>query len=302
VEARPGWLDRLLPHFADTTVAVVAPRVRSSAGRAPRWLAGYEASRSTLDLARVPAAIRPGSRVPYVPTAAVVIRRDALCAIGGFDRELRVGEDVDLAWRMHRAGWRLRYEPASLVDHPSRSDLRAWARQRFTYGTSAADLAARHGRAVAPLLDISPWSALAWGSLAAGHPVAGIAVAAGAVAGLVPKLHALDDPVGEAIRIAGAGNLWAGRNIAEALRRAWWPLTAILALTWRRSRPAIAAALVVPPLLEWREAQPALDPLRYGVLRLLDDLAYGTGVWAGCIRSRSPRALAPSFAHPRPPG
>ena len=42
---------------------------------------------------------------------------------------------------------------------------------------------------------------------------------AGTTAALVPKLQSLDDPAGEALRIAGAGNLWAGRTVADALRR-----------------------------------------------------------------------------------
>jgi len=29
--------------------------------------------------------------------------------------------------------------------------------------------------------------------------------------------------------------------------------------------------------------------------RRLDDLAYGTGLWAGALRARSPRALVPAF-------
>jgi mycofactocin system glycosyltransferase len=300
VEARADWLDRVLPHFADATVAVVAPRVQSSPGRAPRWLAGYEDVRSSLDFGPAPAAIRPGSRVPYVPTAAVVIRRGPLESIGGFDRSLRVGEDVDVMWRLHAAGWRLRYEPTASVEHPARTSLAAWVRQRFDYGTSAAELTVRHGHRVAPLLGVSAWSAMAWGSVGAGHPVAGVAVAAGATARLVPALRGLGDPTGEALRIGGAGNLRAGLSIADAMRRTWWPLTAACAIAWRRTRPAILAALVVPPLLEWRGAREplALDPFRYGALRLLDDVAYGTGVWAGCLRSRSLRALVPSFGDP----
>ena len=298
VEASPGWLDELLAHFADPTVGAVAPRVRSMAGRAPGWLASYEAVRSSLDLGPVPSGVRPGSRVPYVPTAALVVRREALDAIDGFDTTMRVGEDVDLVWRMHQAGWRLRYEPAVHVTHPSRPSLGTWVRQRFTYGTSAADLAARHGRAVAPLLGVSGWSALAWGAVVAGHPVAGVAVAAGTTAALVPKLRTLEDPTGEAVRIAGTGNLWAGRRVADVLRRAWWPLTLVLGFLRSRTRPAIAAALVIPPLLEWREARPALDPGRFALLHLLDDVAYGAGVWAGSVRARSARALLPSFTGP----
>ncbi|HET6953163.1 MAG TPA: glycosyltransferase, partial [Acidimicrobiales bacterium] len=100
VEAPDGWLAPLLAHLGDPAVAAVAPRVASSPGRAGPALAAYEAVRSSLDLGPVAAPVRPGSRVPYVPTAALLVRRTALASVGGFDPRMRVGEDVDLVWRL----------------------------------------------------------------------------------------------------------------------------------------------------------------------------------------------------------
>lgn len=301
VHLDPDWFAGLAGHLADPTVAAVAPRVTARAGRAPGWLAGYEAARSPLDMGPVAAPVRPGTRVPYVPTAALVVRRTAFDAVGGFDADLRVGEDVDLVWRLHRAGWRVRYEPSVVATHPTRPSAAAWLRQRVTYGTSAAALATRHGTAVAPARGLSGWSALAWGAVGAGHPVVGAGIGAGTTAALVPMLRGLAHPAAEAVRIAGPGHLWAGRAVAEALRRPWWPLAAALALTHRRSRPALAAAAVVPPLVGWWTSRPALDPARHLALHLADDLAYGTGVWIGCVRARSARALLPSFSGPLDP-
>ena len=42
VELPAGWLQVLLAHLDDPTVAAVAPRVRAKAGEAPGWLARYE--------------------------------------------------------------------------------------------------------------------------------------------------------------------------------------------------------------------------------------------------------------------
>lgn len=299
VEPAPGWLDALLAHLADGAVGAVAPRVRSRPDGAPDWLARYDATRSSLDLGAVPATVRPGSRVPYVPTAALVVRRDALDAVGGFDEALFVGEDVDLVWRLHGAGWAVRYEPAATATHPCRPTLGAWIGQRYRYGTSAAALAARHGDAVAPL-GISGWSALAWGAVVAGHPAAGAGVAAATTAALVPKLRGLEHPGREALRIAGLGNLWAGRSVADALRRPWWPLALALGVLHRRARPALLAAVVAPSLLE-PLPDSAARQIRAGALRLLDDLAYGAGVWAGAARARSARALLPRFSGPVDP-
>ena len=107
-----------------------------------------------------------------MPAAALVVRVDALRSIGGFDADLRVGEDVDLVWRLDEAGWRCRYDPRAEVDHLPRPTLAAWAAQRMSYGRSAAPLALRHPGALAPAA-VSGWSAGAWGLTAAGRPVAG---------------------------------------------------------------------------------------------------------------------------------
>jgi len=67
-------------------------------------------------------------------------------------------------------------------------------------------------------------------------------------------------------------------------------------LGWRRARSALLAAAVVPALIEHRERRPDLGVAAFTVLRLADDLAYGAGVWAGCIARRDLTALLPAFA------
>lgn len=290
VETEGDWLQPLLDHLACTGVGAAAPRIAAHRGTAPRSLGLYERTRSPLDLGRLAGSIRPRSRVPYAPTAALVVRRAALESISGFDEGLRVGEDVDLVWRLHAAGWGVRYEPAVAVTHPSRSSFRSWIGQRVTYGASAAALAQRHGAAGAPL-SISPSSALTWLALLVGRPILGVGIGAAEVVALSRRLSSVDHPAREALRITGSRDICAGKSVATALRRTWWPLAAILAARCPRSRPAVLAALVVPPLFERRE----LDPIRYAILRLADDIAYGSGVWIGCMRARSPRALLPSF-------
>ena len=72
----PGWLDALLPHFADPAVGAVAPRIVPDEPGST-WLARYEGASSTLDMGARASIVRPGSRVPYVPGAALVVRRAA---------------------------------------------------------------------------------------------------------------------------------------------------------------------------------------------------------------------------------
>ena len=293
-EPHPGWLDVLLPHFGDPAVAAVAPRITAArpAGT-PAWLAAYEAVRSPLDLGPREANVRPRSPVAYVPTAALVVRRAALEALGGFDEALTVGEDVDFVWRLVAAGWTVRSEPRADVRHPMRPTAAAGLAQRYRYGTSAAPLARRHGAAVAPAV-VSPWTAAAWALVAAGQPLPAAAAAGYSVATLARTLAP-----GEAVRLAGLGHLRGGVALARALRRAWPPAALLVAAASRRSRPALLAAAVAPGLLDWAQRRPRLDPVRFAALHLADDLAYAAGLWAGCRRERSFRALRPEFGAAR---
>lgn len=54
----------------------------------------------------------------WVSGAFMVVRRIAYESVGGFDESyFMYVEDVDLCWRLRRAGWGVFYEPAGQVDH-----------------------------------------------------------------------------------------------------------------------------------------------------------------------------------------
>lgn len=58
----------------------------------------------------------------WVSGAAVLLRVDAMRAVGGFEpRIFMYGEDVDLSWRLRCKGWRLRYLPRCTVIHKTYS-------------------------------------------------------------------------------------------------------------------------------------------------------------------------------------
>jgi len=318
----PGCLATLLPHFADPQLAAVAPRVQAGAGGAtPAWLAAYEKLRSPLDLGLHEAPVRPGSAVPYVPTAALALRREALEQTGGFDEALRFGEDVDLVWRLGKRGWRVRYDPSASVTHPARPSASRWLAQRYQYGRAAAPLAARHGRDVAPVAS-NPWSAAAWGLAAAGHPAAAAAVTVGTSAVLARRAGSDLVTARTLAGLALTGDVRAGPALAEAVRRAWLPPALILAATSSRKGrssawPALVAALTVPAAAEWMTGRvdaslprgrppsgdlpgdhpgpPDLGLVTWVALRLADDLAYQAGVWSGALTARSAGALLPRF-------
>jgi mycofactocin system glycosyltransferase len=275
-----GWLDGLLWHFDDQRVGFVAPRVASgpAAAGGDRHVARYEERHSPLDLGSEPARISAGTRVGYVPAAALLVRKEALDEIGGFDATLRCGEDVDAVWRLSATGWRGRYEPAVVVHHQPRLTWWKLSAQRRAYGESAAALAAVHGSAVAPVR-MSPWSLAVWGLAAAGRPFSAAGLAGATSLALIRKLPGV--PADESLRLAGTGHLAAGNSLVTAVRRVWMPIVGLGALWSRRAR-WVAAAAVVPAIV------------RGGPARLFDDVSYGVGVWKGVIGRRRLAPLLPA--------
>jgi len=285
-----GWLDAVLPHFADPRVALVAPRVCGAAQSGA--LAGYEQRHSPLDLGDEPARVSAGSRVSYVPAAALVCRTDALRGVGGFDPAMRVGEDVDLVWRLVAAGHRCRYEPTSVVFHRPRASLGGLLRQRVGYGRSAALLARRHPGALAPVR-MSGWSLGVWALVAFRRPWLAAALAGGTTVALQRKLR--DVPPGTAALLALRGHLAAGRQVAKGITRVWWPIALLAAALVPRARLPLLAACVGPSAvdaLRQRSAQPLMDL----PLLLADEAAYGAGVWRGVLEEREPGPLVPDLS------
>jgi mycofactocin system glycosyltransferase len=293
VTVEPDWLRVLLPHLDDRRVALVSPRVRAAPGTT--FLARYEEERSPLDLGPTGGRVRAGTRVSYVPSAALLCRVAALRQVGGFDTLLRVGEDVDLVWRLDEAGWRCRYEPGATVWHDSRPTWGSWLAQRALYGSSAAQLDRRHPGAVAPVR-ASGWSAAVWGLVATGHPLAAAGVGVGTTAALVRKLPDMPERGSEAVRLAGLGHVQAGRILAGGITRAWWPVAVAAAVVSRRARRVVVASAVLPPLLECRRRGPAIGLFRWVGFRALDDAAYGWGLWRGVRRVRSLGAILPDLS------
>jgi hypothetical protein len=180
------------------------------------------------------------------------------------------------------------------VRHHSRPDLAALVRQRVAYGSSAGPLAARHGDAVVPVR-AAPLPVAGWVLVAAGHPLAGIATG---VAGAVPLARTIGagrEGATAAAILALRGFLGTGRQLATAITRPWWPLAVAAAVVSRRARLVVGAAALVPPLLDWTRRWPHLDPVRYTALRLVDDAAYGVGVWRGVMASGRLAPLRPAL-------
>ena len=302
----PGWIEELAPQLADPLVGAVAPRIVPWS-TADSGVDRYTRVSGSLDLGDREARVAPVTRVAYVPTAALIARRSALLDVARgddvFDPEMSSGEDVDLVWRLHGAGWRIRYVPSVHVRHQEPATWRALLSRRFQYGRSAPQLAARHPAAIPPLI-VHPLSALTVGALLARRPVVAGAAFATSVATLRRTLRRANVPqegVVPAMRTAviqtwlGIGRY--GLQFAAPLLAA-----AVAAPTlpgergpWGR-RLAAASLILGPGIAAWRTGRPQLDPVRFTVASIADDLAYGAGVWSASLHARNLAAMRPVIA------
>ena len=276
---------RLYGAFSDPLVAATAPRVQGPEG--PSIRERFEQHFSPLDMGERSGLVLPGGPVAYVPSACLMVRRTAFG--GGFDEALRVGEDVDLVWRLHDRGWLIRYEAAIVVTHRARSSWRAWWLQRQRYGASSGELAKRHGTRLAPLRS-DPWTLLAWLSVLAGQPaIGGRIVRAARNHARAMNFETADNPGEVANQVVARNMVGAGGPLARGLVRTFGSALLLTALHPRLRRRTLIL-FAVGTAWRWRHRRPHVTDIPLGVA---DDLAYGVGVVQGAWKTKSFRSLTP---------
>ncbi|HVL96055.1 MAG TPA: glycosyltransferase [Solirubrobacteraceae bacterium] len=174
VALEPGALEALLAAArADPGAGVLAPRLVLDDGSTQHSLYPFPTlpftlafnlgvprlSRRLADRWCLEGAWDPGRprRAPWAIGAFLLVRRAAWDAVGGFDeRQWMYAEDLDLGWRLRRAGWATRYVPGARVRHSGGAatsqafgDRRAAQWQRATYAWMLRRRGAARTRAVA---------------------------------------------------------------------------------------------------------------------------------------------------------
>lgn len=281
-------LGRLSAQFEDPLLGAIAPRIRGGAGTSLRD--NFEQRFSPLDMGTRSGLVVSNGPVSYVPSACLLVRRSALG--GGFDEGLRVGEDVDLVWRLSDQGWLVRYVADLVVVHRARGTWRNWWSQRVSYGESTSELAKRHGSRLAPVRsDI--WTFIAWSSVLAGKPMIGARIVRVARGALRSRLAAsTDDADHVASEVVTKGMVRAGAPLARAIVRTFGPLVLIAALHPKLRRRALFI-FVVGTLWRWRRSEFHASDVP---LALADDLAYSSGVAKGAWRTKSLKAVTPRIS------
>lgn len=279
----------LAAYIVDSRVGAVAPRITCVNDRT--FAGEFESHHSPLDLGSVSALVRPMSRVSYLPATVLVFNVQSLRAVGGFDDSIRIGEDVDLIWRLIENGIDCRYVPSIECPHRPRSSMRKMLKQRYDYGTSAALLDKRHPRAASPLRAHALLLTAATTVLMGYIYFALILVVPTVAYFVVSSVQLLDFH-------------WNTQPTCLERTDQHHPTTCtchhagMVAVVFLASfvspRPGvmITFSALVPPIVGILRKKP-IHPVRYFIVRILEDLAYGTGVWVGAVRAHSLRCLLP---------
>jgi GT2 family glycosyltransferase len=88
-----------------------------------------------------------GAPFGYLPSAAgcsLGVWRSTFAAVDGFDPDIRLGNDVDLCWRVQRAVGPMRFVPDAVVRYRYRETLGGIFAQARTYGTAGPTLYRRY--------------------------------------------------------------------------------------------------------------------------------------------------------------
>lgn len=155
-EVEAGALRRLVAAAgADPRAGAVAPRLVEPSGRTQHSVHGFPGVGLALVFGLGLGRLFPGFGdrlclegqwdperpriVDWAHGAFLLLRREAFEQIGGFDpAQWMYAEDIDLAWRLRRAGWVVAYEPHARIRHEvSAATSAAFGDQRLDLHTTA---------------------------------------------------------------------------------------------------------------------------------------------------------------------
>jgi len=291
--ASKNWLNELVPAFDDPFMAAVGGRVDGMCSESA--VDRYESVMSSLSLGARERSGSRGNDTFYLPSCNLLVRGSAFRQAGGFEDTMHVGEDVDLTWRLRDNGWTICYLPAGNVLHEHRSSIRSFMSRRFDYGTSEGMLQLLHPQRRKQMVIPPPLAlVLALGLVAPFSSWLLLALAAGMLVADVVTVRFSLIRRKLPIRLPAllAGRLRALASLAYYVS---------FHLVRYYAAPLLLIALFVPgmwswllPLLAFVTAagvdhaikKPPMSFIVFSGIYLLEQVAYGTGVFWGCMSRR----------------
>lgn len=286
--ASAGWLNELIPPFNDPAMAATGGQVDGMCTESP--VDRYEAVMSSLSVSSRERTGSGGTDTFYLPSCNLLVRRSAFRSAGGFEDGMHVGEDVDLTWRLRDRGWTICYLPAGNILHEHRSSIRSFMSRRFDYGTSEGILQVLHPTrrkrmVIPPLLALllalcllAPFAG--WWPLL---PAAGLLLLDAAAVRLRTGRQGL--PIGIVAILAGRlralGSLvyYLSYHLVRYYSTALIAISLFVPVMWVPYGMVLACASGV----DYAVKKPELSLPVFTGIYFLEQLAYGAGVFWGCL-------------------
>jgi glycosyltransferase involved in cell wall biosynthesis len=111
---------------------VIGPLLAATAAKPSPWTAWEWATLMQQYRAMEAGEWAPTPRQFYTGNASVKV--DHVAAVGGFNTQFRRGEDVELAWRLHKRGLEFVFNPLAEGEHLAERSFEAWLSAAHEYG------------------------------------------------------------------------------------------------------------------------------------------------------------------------
>lgn len=303
--ADPNWLLELIPYFQDDRVALVGGYV--DAYYSKTRLDRFEAAGSPLNMGNATLIGAGEKSVLYVPTCNMLVRRSAYLEAGGLDASLRVGEDVDLCWRMMDTGHQILYIPRGRVKHKHRNRFWPGFVRRFEYGASEPALYAAHPRAAKRFpRQTGGFLFLGFAGLSAVAVPGAMLPAAGAVllveAGLRKRAmdHITAAPLrySEVLRATLRSHLLLAFYLTHHIIRYHLIWLTVLSILQPKLAPLVIGIVLFPAIVSFIQKKPQTDPMSFGFFFIMEQVFYGAGVLWGSLRHQHLKCYRIAFANP----
>ena len=286
--ASPDWLCQLIPAFNDSAMAAVGGQVDGMCSESA--VDRYEAVMSSLSISSRERVGNSGTDTFYLPSCNLLVRRSAFATVGGFDDSMHVGEDVDLTWRLRDRRWSICYLPLGNILHEHRSSIRSFMSRRFDYGTSEGILQilhpTRHKRMVIPpllaaILILSLMSLfIGWWALL---PMSGVllfdAAAVRLRSGRQGLPLSLDSILAGRLRALGSLIYYLSYHLVRYYSIALIVIALFVPVLWL----LFGAVLAIAAGVDHAVKKPKLSIPTFACIYLLEQVAYGAGVFWGCL-------------------
>jgi mycofactocin system glycosyltransferase len=301
--AGENWLKEIVPFFQTAGAGAVGGYVDGY--YKDSLLAKYEEVSSSLNMGRRLLLEGRTESSFYVPTANMLVTREAFEAAGGFKAGMYVGEDVDFCWRLRNLGYTLLYVPCGSVAHKHRQQLGRMLRRRSDYGTSEAVLYRTH-RDKKKTFPVSLYSGLSFLALALAvllvnpYPLIAVLLLFGldiwrrsATLAKFKMVLSFLQVLNSTFRSYLSFFYFAFFHLVRyylilifALGFAWYPLWIFGGL-----------ALIYASAVDYGVKKPKLPYTTFLLFYLLEHLAYQVGVFLGCLKQKYFGSYILSFRH-----